>query len=185
MELNRTEIATSKSKMTKLLLASVVFLAAGLWMIITKPETSNPVFNSPFVKGLASYGSTLLGLFGIYFFSRKLFDKSPGLIISEEGVYDNTSIFKFGLIPWSDISHVVESSVPVPMASKQLFITIGLINPGNYIERETNSIKRKLLQANNKNYGSPVHISTNGLKASHSEVIQLLHSYYERYKNSN
>lgn len=183
-ETNKIEIPLSRTKLTKLLFFSVLFLAGGLWMIVTNPQTSNPVFNSPIVKGLASYGSTIMGLFGIYFFSRKLFDKKPGLILSEQGIYDNVSAFKFGLIPWSDISQVYERSVQASIASKQHFITIGLVDPDKYISRETNFLKKKLLQANAKSYGSPIHISVNGLKTNHNELLQLVHSYFEKYHQS-
>ncbi|MBS4044304.1 MAG: hypothetical protein KGZ59_10850, partial [Chitinophagaceae bacterium] len=85
---NRIEISLSKAKLTKLLIFSVLFLLGGLWMIISNPQTSNPVFNNPVLKTIAFYGSTIMGLFGIYFFTKKLFDKEPGLILSEQGICD-------------------------------------------------------------------------------------------------
>ena len=181
-ESNRIEISFSKTKLTKLLIFSVLFLLGGLWMIITNPQTSNPVFNNPIIKTLASYGSTLMGLLGIYFFTKKLFDKKPGLVLSEHGIYDNTSTFKFGLIPWSDISEIYAKSIQASIASKQYFVTIGLVNPDKYISRETNVLKRKLLIANSKSYGSPIHISTNGLTTNHKDLLRLVTEYFEKYK---
>ncbi|MBX3255402.1 MAG: hypothetical protein KF862_14770 [Chitinophagaceae bacterium] len=183
-ESNTIEIQLSKAKLTKLLFFSVLFVAGGLWMIITNPQTSNPIFNNIIVKALAAYGSTTMGLFGVYFFTKKLFDKKPGLILNEQGIYDNTSAFKFGLIPWSDISQVYEKTVQASIASKQRFVTIGLINPDKYISRETNLLKKKLLQANAKNYGSPIHISTNGLTTNHNDLLNLINSYFEKYRQS-
>lgn len=184
-ENNKIEISLSKSKLTKLLIFSVLFLMVGLWMIITNPQTSNPVFNNIILKTLAFYGSTLVGLFGIYFFTKKLFDKKPGIVISEQGIYDNTSAFKFGLIPWSDISEIYDSSIQASIASKQYFVTIGLIDPDKYITRETNVVKRKLLAINAKSYGSPIHISTNGLMTNHKDLLKLVLEYFEKYKNRN
>jgi hypothetical protein len=181
-ENNRIEIHLSKAKLLKLLLFSVLFLIAGIWMVTADPQTSNPLFNNPFVKGLASYGATIMGALGIYFFTKKLFQAEPGFVLSEEGIYDNTSAFKFGLIPWSDISSIYEGSVQASIASKQYFVTVGLEDPEKYIAREPNSIKRKLLLANAKGYGSPVHISTNGLKVDHKELLELVQEYFEKYK---
>jgi len=181
---NRIEISLSKAKLTKLLIFSVLFLLGGLWMIISNPQTSNPVFNNPVLKTIAFYGSTIMGLFGIYFFTKKLFDKEPGLILSEQGICDNTSTFKFGLIPWSDISEIYEKTIQASIASKQYFITIQLINPDKYISRETNFLKRKLLIANSKSYGSPIHISTNGLKTNHKDLLKLVNEYFEKYKSA-
>lgn len=185
IENNRIEISLSKSKLTKLLIFSVLFLVAGLWMIISNPQTSNPVFNNVILKTLAFYGSTIMGLFGIYFFTKKLFDKKPGIVISEQGIYDNTSAFKFGLIPWSDISEIYDSSIQASIASRQYFVTIGLLDPDKYITRESNVLKRKLLAINAKSYGSPVHISTNGLMTNHTDFLKVVLAYFEKYKNSN
>ena len=184
-ENNKIVIELSKSKLTKLLIFSILFLLAGLWMITTNPQTSNPVFNNPIVKAIASYGSTIMGLFGIYFFTRKLFDKKPGLIIDENGIYDNTSAFHFGLIPWSDISQIYERTVQASIASKQHFVTVGLINPDKYISRENNAIKRKMLAVNANSYGSPIHISTNGLKINHNDLLKILNEEFTKYKKLN
>ncbi|HEX8315276.1 MAG TPA: STM3941 family protein, partial [Flavisolibacter sp.] len=118
-----------------------------------------------------------------YFFTKKLFDKKPGLVINEEGIYDNTSAFNFGLIPWTDISQVYERTVQASIASKQRFVTIGLVNPDEYISKETNILRRKLLAANAKNYDSPIHISTNGLETNHTELFKLVNEYFKKYKH--
>lgn len=154
-------------------------------MIITSPQTSNSLFNNPILKAIASYGSVIMGLLGLYFFTKKMFDKKPGLILNEQGIFDNTSAFKFGFIPWSDISEVYERSIQASFASKQYFVTIGLVNPEKYISRETSVLKRKLLIANSKSYGSPIHISTNGLKANHKDLLKLMTEYFEKYKQAN
>ena len=181
-ENNKIEIVLSKSKLTKLLIFSILFLCGGLWMILTHPQISNPIFNNPIVKAIGSYGATIMGLLGIYFFSKKLFDKKPGLIIDKNGIYDNTSAFNFGLIPWSDISQIYERTVQASIASKQRFVTIGLTNPDKYISREKNFLKRKLLTANASSYGSPIHISTNGLKINHSDLLRILNEEYVKFK---
>src|SRR5262245_12045755 len=130
-ENNEIEIPLSKTKLTKLLFFSILFLAGGAWMIIENPQVSNPIFNNAFVKALAAYSTLSIVVFGIYLFSKKLFDKKPGLIINEQGIYDNSSAFRFGLVPWSDILQVHERTV-----QKQHFVTIGLVDPEKYISRE-------------------------------------------------
>lgn len=179
---NSIEIELSKAKLVKLLAFCILFLGLGLWMIIANPEINNPVFGNIIVKIIASYGSTIMGVIGIYFFTKKLFDKEPGIIISEEGIYDNSSIYKFGLIPWSEITGVYEKIVQVANAT-QYFITFELVNPQKYIDNETNPLKRKLIEVNAKSYGSPVHISTNGLKTNHQELFNLIKKHHEKYSN--
>lgn len=170
----RVEIAWSKAKLIKLLIFSVLFLLAGLWLAIRQPEIRNSFFNSPIMKNLAAYGGTIMGAAGIYFFSKRLIDKRPGLIIDENGITDNSSAFSFGLIPWSDIAQVYEFSIQASIASRPRFITVELHDPEKYISRETNSFKRNLLLLNLKNYGSPVHISTNGLEINPNDLLGLI-----------
>lgn len=181
-ENNKIEIALSKAKLIKLLIFSILFLACGLWMIITNPQTSNHVFNNPIIKLIGAYGSTIMGIWGIYFFTGKLFDKKPGLILSEQGIFDNATAFKFGFIPWSDITQIYERNVQTSVVSKQSFLTLGVVNPEDYILKEKNFFKRKLLEANSKNYGSPIHISTNGLTKNHDQLLKLVRTYFEKYR---
>lgn len=181
---NSIEISLSKTKLTKLLIFSILFVVGGLWMIVTNPQTSNPVFNNPLLKTIASYGALIMGLLGIYFFTKKLMDKKPGLVLSDQGIVDNTSAFNFGLIPWVDIAAIYERSIQTGIASKQYFLTIAVKDPEKYIDRETNFLKRKLLIANSKSYGSPIHISTNGLKTTPKYLLQLVNEYFEKYKQN-
>ena len=184
-ESKKIEIPLSKAKLAKLFLFSLLFEGAGLWLLIVNPQISNPVFNNSLFKGVASSGAIILGVFGIYFYSRKLFDKKPGLVLDERGLYDNTSAFNFGLIPWEDISQIHERTVRASIFSRQQFVTIGLVNPDKYILREKNFVKRKLLSVNASSYGSPVHLSTNGLKTNHRELLQMLTTEHTKHKSGN
>ena len=94
----------------------------------------------------------------------------------------NNYAFRFGLIPWSDISEIYGQSVQASIASKQHFITVGLKDPDKYISSERNIFKRKLLIANAKGYGSPVQITTNGLKVNHNELLEMVNKYFQQYK---
>jgi hypothetical protein len=184
VEANRTEIPLSKSKLIKLLVFGIVFLLVGTWLIIKQPQISNPFFNNTIIKNLVAYGGALIGLLAIFYTTKKLLNNKPGLIIDEEGLTENMSVFSFGLIPWSDITEIYESSVQASIASKQKFITIVVKDPGKYVSRETNSIKKKLLSLNEKNYGSPIHISTNTLKIDHDELLLLLTREFAKYGSS-
>ena len=72
---NRVEISLSKMKLTKFLFICFCFLIAGLWMIIKHPQVSNPFFNNPSIKNILAFGGILIGLAGIYLFTKKIFDK--------------------------------------------------------------------------------------------------------------
>src|SRR5665647_1362036 len=102
----RIEIQLSKSKLTLLSLGSIIFVGLGVWFVTNPPKESIPFFSNPtvlFIVGLASI--LFFGLVGFFIF-KKLFDNSPGLIISAEGVFDNSSGVSAGFVPWTDIVEI-------------------------------------------------------------------------------
>jgi hypothetical protein len=178
----KVEISLSKAKLAKLLSFSILFVVAGLWLIIAQPTINNPVFNNFFVKTIAAYGATVMGLLGTCFFTKKLFDSRPGIIIDSDGITDNSGALSVGLIPWHDIDEVYEGTVQASLASKERFVTIRLKNPEEYILKQANPIQRKLMSLNARSYGSPIHISTNGLRIKHADLLQLIKENLEAYK---
>lgn len=183
-QLTRIEIPLSRKKLIRLFVFGLAFLAMGTWMVVTDPQTSNSLFNNPVVKAFAGYGSLLLGIFGIYFSAKKLFSKLPGLVVDADGIHDHSSAFQFGLIPWSDITDIGEYTMQVGLASRQQFIIIAVKDPQKYIDHSSSLIKRKILETNARQYGSPIHISTQSLKTDHASLLQTLAGFFERYHAS-
>ncbi len=175
---DKIEIALSKSKLTKGLVASIVFVALGLWILIYKPTVSNAMFDNPFVKYGAAIASILFFGFAIFYYSFKLTDKKPGIVIDDNGILDNSSAVAVGLIPWKDIKQFATAKV-----MKQEFLIIIVYNPEFYISRQTNIFKKKGMQYNLNNYGSPLAISANGLKSSLTELTEILDK--ELYRQTN
>jgi hypothetical protein len=177
-ETEQIEIQLSKSKLTLLFLGSIMFVGLGVWYVISPPIVNIPIFSNPtlvFIIGLASI--LFFGLLGFYIF-KKLFDKSPGLIISDEGVYDNSSAVSAGFVPWTDIVEIKETKVV-----NQLFINLVVKNPQDYIDRQKSAFKRKTMQINHKNYGTVIGISTNGLKIKYDELKALIDSRFADFKS--
>lgn len=179
---NNLEIPFSKTKIGKLVAFSVVFLLLGLWMLLMRPQIDNVVLNSVFIKNFAAISSILMGLLGVYFFTPKLLGKKPGLILSDTGFLNDSGALKLGFIPWSDIIEIQEMSIQASITSKQRFILLKLKNAEQYLSNIKSPILRKLASANMKNYGTPIHISTNGLKIKHDELFQLMTAYFEKSK---
>ena len=172
------EIPLSKSKLTLMFLGSVVFVGLGIWFVTNPPKINNPIFGNPttiFIVGLASI--LFFGLVGFSIF-KKLWDKTPGLIISDQGVFDNASGVSAGLVPWTDIVEIRETKVV-----NQTFINLVVKNPQVYIDRQKSAFKRKLMQMNYNTYGTVIGISSNGLKCDYRELKATLDRKLEEYKN--
>jgi hypothetical protein len=113
----------------------------------------------------------LVGIVSIVFFGavglfviRKFFDKKAGLIIDQNGLTDQSSGVSVGLIPWSDIVEIETAQV---MSTR--FLLINVRDAEQYLAKAS-GIKRRMLAANMKMYGTPLSISSNSLKCNFTEL---------------
>jgi len=176
----RIEIQLSKTKLTLLFIGCIIFFNLGIWFVINPPKVNITIFSNPitvFIVGLASI--LFFGSIGFLIF-RKLFDNSPGLIISDEGINDNSSGISIGFVPWTDVIEIKETRV-----ANQNIICLTLKNPQDYIDRQKNSIKKKSMQMNYKNFDTVVVISVNGLKCDFKELKNMLYLRFNEFKNRN
>jgi len=172
------EIPLSKTKMTMTFLGSLAFVGLGLWFLINPPKSNHWLFGNPtliFVAGLASV--LLFGLVAITIF-RKFSDKKAGLIISKDGITDNSSGVSAGLIPWADIQEIKVSQV-----MNQKFLMFIVSNPQDYLDKVKNPLKRNAMKMNYKTYGSPISISSNALKTNFDDLQKLLVEKMNEYKS--
>jgi len=162
-------IANSKKKITFLLLGAIGFVAIGLWFLIDTPHISNTYWGSPLKLKLVGYAAIVLfGMGSIYLFF-KLFDKKPGLIIDNTILFDNSSALSVGEILWIDMEQLSVLEI-----NRQKLIVVFVRNADEYINKQQNVFKRKMMQLNNKMYGSPIIISASALQVSFQELLQIL-----------
>jgi hypothetical protein len=138
-----------------MLLGAAMFVVLGVWFV-DKPEN----FTSPFHQNTILI--ILIGMLSVVFFGAcaiygviKIFDKKYGLIINKDGIIDNTNALSIGLINWADILSIETKNV---MSNR--FLLLFIKNPENYLNR-AKGLKRKLLYANMKMYGTPLSIISN------------------------
>lgn len=165
----QVEIPLSKRKLILMLIGSIGFVAAGLWFVINPPNSSSPFFGNPtviFVIGLVSI--LFFGLCAVYL-ARKLPDNKPGLIIDNIGLTDNSSGVSAGQILWSDIENITVFEM-----NRQKLVMLQVKNPQDYIDKQTNGFKRKMMQLNLKMYGTPLSITSNSLKIKFEELVKIL-----------
>lgn len=165
----RIEIALSKKKIFLMLIGALGFVAIGLWFVISPPTISNSFWGNPSKIAIAGYASIIFfGLCAIVLI-KKLPDNKPGLIIDQIGLTDNSSGVSAGQILWSDIE-----DISVIEIHRQKLIMLQVNNPQDYIDKQTSTFKRKMMQLNYKMYGTPLSITSNGLKISFDELLSTL-----------
>jgi hypothetical protein len=177
------EIPLSKLKMILLFIGAFLLVALGLYLIIfVEPESINyssrhswimrPV--PRFIAGLVCI--IFFGFIGVTIFI-KLFDRKPGIVINEKGIYDNSSGLSAGMISWSDI--ITINTVTV---NKQKFLLIVVKNPKAYLKKTDNFLKYRAKKMNYKYYGTPICISANSLQIKFDELYKLLVEKMKEFK---
>ena len=176
---NKIEIPLSKAKLFFGLAGSLLFVILGIWLITNahnigeESMLSNPMTRKAIgVMNIIFFGAT--GIIGL----KKLFDKSPGLTIDENGIIDNSHGGSLGLIEWSDIKEISTQGM---MGTK--FLLLHVYNPDKYIDRAQGRVKKKVAQANMKMYGTPFSIVSNTLKYDFGKLEALVNAEWEKYKN--
>jgi hypothetical protein len=163
-------IPLSKTKVIFLLLGSIVFVGLGIWLLLLDADQRDSVGlfrNAILLKAAGAASVIFFGICAAFGF-RKLIDTTPGLIVSANGITDNSSAISAGFIAWSEISEIGTFE-----AAGQSIVVIKVNNAEKYVERG-NFIQRKLNRANLNYCGSPICISANSLKLNFQELTTLL-----------
>jgi len=173
-------IELSKVKIILITLGAITFVLLGVWFFSLDAETieSQRRFNSPtLVYGIGFISIVFFGLCGL-FGIKKIFDKSPGLVVSSDGILDNSSGISAGIIPWSEVVSIGEYQV-----QKQKFISIQVTDPEKYANNG-NALKRMANRANIKICGTPINISANSLKINYRELLETITEYYQQSREN-
>ncbi|WP_345841374.1 STM3941 family protein [Shewanella algae] len=174
--LDEKVIELSKVKIMLIILGAIVFVLLGLWFLSMDAQAieSQKRFNNPvLIYGIGIVSVVFFGLCGLVGI-KKLFDSSPGLVISSKGILDNSSGMSAGVIPWKDVAGVGEYQV-----KKQRFISILLKDPEKYANNG-NALRIMANRANIKMCGTPVSISANSLKISYEDLLGAITEYYRK-----
>ncbi|OOG58317.1 hypothetical protein B0E48_06295 [Rhodanobacter sp. C03] len=177
--MQRVTIPLSKSKLLFLLLVSCAFVVGGYWMFTMDAAEieSQSRFNSPlFVHGFGLAAIVFVGLAAVAVF-RKLIDPSPGLVLDDRGLLDNSGAFSSGFIPWSDITGFEVRQI----SSRQRILFVLLKDPKKYIAK-FKPIKRALLRANQSVAASPVAITSSSIAIGFDELVTLVNRYLSAYR---
>lgn len=171
------EFKLSKSKIVLVIFGCLIFCFLSILFILYPNKFTSFRHSSTtmvFIVGII--GVTFFGICLLYYV-RKMFDKTPGLIINDKGIYDNASGISAGFIPWMDIIEIKETIVV-----NQQFINILVKNPDKYIERQKNVLKRKLVQINYKSFGTVIAIPSVAINSEFKELKRILQQEFEKHK---
>lgn len=176
MKYKEIVIASSKTKLIFIVAGSIAFISLGVWFLtldIAFIEAQRR-FNNPAL--IYSVGIVVVSFFSICVLIGvwKLFDKEPGLVISEDGLKLSPK-GPISNIPWRDIS-----GLSIYEVHKQKMLVVNLYDPHKYIN-VGGKIHQNLAKASYKMAGSPITISSVTLNISFEDLCAICIRYYEHY----
>lgn len=176
--MERMKIYSSKKKSFLLFIGSFVFVALGIWLLLdadnlTGWQTNNTTLN----RGIGLISILFFGL-GIFISTKRLFKSELALIITSEGINVNPKKSLLDFIKWEEIQKIEEIKI-----QNTRIIIIRVKNPQYWLNKETSSFRRRLMQFNVSNYNSPFNISAAGLDISSDKLVETLNIYFDRYIN--
>ncbi len=152
--MNDIRIQSSRLKYTVLLIASIGFVAGGVFLL----NQAGPKWVG--WMSIVFFGSM------IPLFAWQLFDNRPRLILDDEGVQDRT--LKVGKIYWNDISGAYLKAI-----KGNNFICLELRNEEKYLNKLSPLLKAST-SANVKLGFTPLSLNLSGVNADANEVLEVV-----------
>ena len=171
------EIYSSRKKSFLLLIGSLLFVVGGIYMFINTENMTSFRFRNPLFIKIAGIASVLFFSLGIYVAIKQLISNQLILIIDRKGVNVNPKKEPTESIEWKNINGFSELKI-----QSQKFVIIDVNNSEYWIEKEENSIRKKLMKFNVNNYGSPFNLSANSMQMSYAELMKTLNENLSKYK---
>jgi hypothetical protein len=174
--MNTIEIPLSKQKIFLGIGVSLLFVILGYYLFATIADQQNRL-DPRLAKAIGILGIIFFGGTGI-FAIKKLFDKSLGLIISDEGIFENTNALSIGFISWDNITAIKTIQIK---STKILLIFVK--NPQLYLDK-VSGLKKFLMKSNFSMYGTPLSITSVTLKIKFNELEQIINQRFEEYRKN-
>lgn len=171
------EIPLSRIKLVLIILGCAMFLALSVFILLNAENMQTRKAENPFIMraiaviAILFFGAILISVF------KKLFQNRMGMIISDKGIWDNSNGVSIGLIEWEDIQNIRKSQV---MLTK--FLLIDVKNPEKYLNNASSKFKASIMRRNMQTYGTPISISSGGLKWGFRKIESTIIREFKRQK---
>ena len=119
------------------------------------------------------------------YIKRMFLNRKPLLVIDENGLTDNLSMFKLGFIPWSDIAYFYDYTNNPAANQFRDILKLELKEPEDYLQKLNSKIKEDLFARIISNGTSPVFFNTKDLDIEHSELLLQLQAGHESFNRMN
>jgi hypothetical protein len=164
-------ISLSKGKIALRTFGAFLFVSACCWMWYAAGSRTTR-FNPELLRAVALVGMVFFGLIAAFGFL-KLTDSTPGLLIDEKGIQDNSSAFGKYFIPWENVLRLKSEQV-----KSTHFLLLFIKNPEEVLS-QASRFQRFWMRQNHKLYGTPVSISAAVLQCDFKTLATIIHAGFE------
>ena len=171
--MEKIKIYTSKKKSILLFIGALAFVVGGIYMFMNAESFRG----SPILTQIIGIITVVFFGFGIYVSIRQLIQNQLMLIIDNKGINVNPKKSLGEVIEWK----FIEGFKEIEIRSTKIII-IKVTNPKYWIEKETNKIRKKMMEFNAKHYNSPFNFSANTMQINHKDLMNLLNENLNKYK---
>jgi len=172
--MEKVQIKSSRWKVVLLLLAALGFVFFGAFMM-KEGLTNNP----------KDFGMIVMGLIPTLFFGvaiplgvKRLMKQVVELELTETHLSIQPDTRQNFQIPWSEILEIESKKI-----NRAKLILIHVKDPKEWIDKENNPFKKKLLQFNFNQCGTPFNSSTGSMNISHNKLIDVLTQFKKQADN--
>ncbi|GAB3425362.1 STM3941 family protein [Niabella aquatica] len=169
------EVPVNKSKALKRFALFVVLLILFTLMAV-QPQLFVKGHSYGFIK-VAGFIGTFVCIILTAFVAQKVFNKKPGLTIDNEGITDNSLGVMFAKVRWRDVTDITHLQ-----NAGDHYIKITIKDPEKYMEAESHSLKRKMLEMNYNTLRTPVNIAASRLKINFDELFAIVRRELEKHR---
>ncbi|MEN2436835.1 STM3941 family protein [Weeksellaceae bacterium A-14] len=173
--MNKIEFYSNKKKAFLLLIGSLFFVILGVYLFLNAENMTGFRARNPLFIKIAGIASVLFFGLGIYVSIKQLIKNKLMLIIDENGI--NVNPQKNEYIKWNDIEGFADLKI-----NSVKIIIIQINNAEEYIEKESNKLRKKLMKFNLENYGSPYNISVATMNTNYNQLYKILNENLIKYK---
>jgi hypothetical protein len=174
--MNKIEFYSNKKKAFLLLIGSLIFVILGIYLFLNAENMASYRVRNPLFIKISGITSVLFFGFGVFVSIKKLLKNKLMLIIDENGV--NVNPKKNEYIKWGDIEGFAELKI-----NSVKIIIIQINNAEEYIKKEDNKLRKKLMRFNLENYSSPYNISVATMNTNYNQLLKTLNENLIKNKN--
>lgn len=173
---NRIIYPIRKSRVYKFLAIGAAVFIIGALLILSPPDFLKEA-DSIFMLLFPGLVLLMIGGFISYSNIKILLGNKNQLLISDEGICDTCTGFSAGQVLWSEVSSIKDSK-----SANARFIELVLKNPQDFIQKEHNANKKKMLEMSLNGQQPMIMISSMLIECSHEDLLQSLNTAFQNYQ---